>query len=170
MEKYWMSELRSKIKEFAENESGSLLLLTLSLFLLTLILSFAIIDISSTFLAKRELVNIGEAAISRAAHNIDLDRYYSDDRTVASTSPSGTIYLIPIDCAAATSTLGSEIYHATLRGSPISISSVSCTGDVISAQLSSVIAPTLSLPVISNSVMNSALTIHATISASNPIR
>ena len=165
-----MSELRSKIKEFAENESGSLLLLTLSLFLLTLILSFAIIDISSTFLAKRELVNIGEAAISRAAHNIDLDRYYSDDRTVASTSPSGTIYLIPIDCAAATSTLGSEIYHATLRGSPISISSVSCTGDVISAQLSSVIAPTLSLPVISNSVMNSALTIHATISASNPIR
>ena len=165
-----MSELKPKVKEFAEDESGSLLLLTLSLFLLTLVLSFAIIDVSSTFLAKRELVNIGEAAISRAAHKIDLDRYYSGDRTVASTSPSGTTYLIPIDCAAASSTLEGEISHATLRGSPISITSVSCNGDVITAQLSSVIAPTFSLPLISDSVMNSALIIHATISASNPIR
>jgi len=154
----------------AKDQSGSLTLFITSLFLLTLLLSFAIIDISGAFVAKRQLVNIGEAAISRAAHNIDLARYYSGEFTVSGYGASGERYLVPIDCQAASNTLESEIAMSQLHRSPVNILSFTCEGDLIRATITSRIAPLLALPILQGSVMNQFLNITATVSASNEIR
>ena len=156
--------------EFIRDESGSLTLFITSLFLLTLLLSFAIIDISGALVAKRQLVNIGEAAISRAAHNIDLARYYSGEFTISGYGTSGEKYLVPIDCQAASLTLESEIAMSQLHRSSISILSFTCEGDLIRATITSKIAPLLALPILQGSVMNQFLNITATVSASNEIR
>lgn len=159
------------LKKWLISEEGSLSILICSLFLLTLVLSFSIVDISGAFLAKRELINMGEAAISRAAHNVDLDRYYSGDRVLAGTSATSgePTYLVPINCQLAETSLVSEISVLTLRGSTVNISQFSCEADVLRATFESHIAPALQLPFLNGSVMNGLLTISATLSASNPI-
>jgi len=165
--------MKQPMKQFsavAKDQSGSLTLFITSLFLLTLLLSFAIIDISGAFVAKRQLVNIGEAAISRAAHNIDLARYYSGEFTVSGYGASGERYLVPIDCQAASNTLESEIAMSQLHRSPVNILSFTCEGDLIRATITSRIAPLLALPILQGSVMNQFLNITATVSASNEIR
>ena len=93
--------MRKRRSSPVSDESGSLTLVIASLFLLTLLLSFAIIDISGAYLAKRELINLGEAAITRAAHNVDDSRYYAGERTQVGTGAKGPIYLLPIDCRVA---------------------------------------------------------------------
>lgn len=152
-----------------QDESGSLSIFIIFLFLITLTLSFSIIDISGAYLAKRELINIAEPAISRAAHNVDLDRYYSGDRIQVGTNSSGPVYIMPIDCQAAASTLETEIANTTLHGSAVDISDFSCQSDVLKVTVQAVIHPTLSIPLLHGSVMNGMLTISATMSASNPI-
>ena len=152
-----------------QSEDGSLSILITSLFLLTLLLSFAIIDISGAYLAKRELINSGEAAISRAAHQIDLNRYYSGDRVQAGSNSNGPIYLVPIDCQAAAATFDSEVSRISLHGSGVNISQFSCEGDLLRVTLQSQIPPILRLPLLHGSVMNGLLTISATLTASNPI-
>jgi len=170
--------MKQPMKQFsavAKDQSGSLTLFITSLFLFTLLLSFAIIDISGAFVAKRQLVNIGEAAISRAAHNIDLARYYSGEFTISGygasgVGASGEKYLVPIDCQAASNTLESEIAISQLHRSPVNILSFTCEGDLIRATITSKIAPLLALPILQGSVMNQFLNITATVSASNEIR
>ena len=161
----------SWLKQWLNREDGSLSVLITSLFLLTLVLSFAIIDISGAYLAKRELINMGEAAISRAAHNLDLNRYYSGDHVISGTNPStgDATYLVPIDCQSAERSLVSEISAISLRRSAVTISQFSCEADVLHVTLESNIAPTLNLPLLNGSNMNGLLTIRATLSASNHI-
>jgi hypothetical protein len=151
------------------DETGSLSLFIISLFLLTMVLSFAIIDLSGAYLAQRQLINIGESAISRAAHSVDLDRYYSGDRVQSGSSVGTPTFLLPIDCSAAAQTLEAELTTAQLHGAPISIAEFRCEGDVLHTTLTSQIQPTLSLPLLPASVMSHLLTINATVSASNVI-
>ena len=131
-------------------------------------LSFSIIDISGAYLAKRELINVAEPAVSRASHNVDLNRYYSGDRVQVGTNSAGPVYLVPIDCQAAASTLEAEMANITFHGSAINISQFSCQSDVLKATLQTTIHPTLAIPLLQGSVMNGMLQISATISASNP--
>lgn len=160
---------RSHFHSFISDDSGSLSLAITSLFLLTLLLAFSIIDISGAFLAKRELINIGEAAISRSAHHIDTERYYSGPRSGSGLNGSEPSYLLPIDCASAEESLGAEIAGSRLNGSKIAISSFSCDGDQLHTILTSQVKPLLALPLLPGSVMNKLLLISASISASNVI-
>ena len=57
--------------KWAQNDRGSLSILSTSLFLLLVLSSFVVMNASSAFLAKRELVQIGELAASNAAHILD---------------------------------------------------------------------------------------------------
>ena len=160
-----------RLMEWFIREDGSLSLLITSLFLFTLVLSFAIIDISGAYLAKRELINMGEAAISRSAHNVDLNRYYSGDRVTSGINPStgDPTYLVPVDCQSAEKSLASEVSELSLHGSAVNISQFSCEADILHATLESKIAPTLRLPLLNGSIMNGLLTISATLSVSNHI-
>lgn len=69
-------------------ERGSISILTIGLFLLTLALLTLITDIASISVSRASLVHASEAAAIRASHSVDLGSYYRGDTGVA----------IPIDC------------------------------------------------------------------------
>ena len=75
---------RHPFRILAHSEEGSISVLITSLFLLVFILSVGIIDISDSYLAKRELIQIGEDAILVASHTLNENLYYSK---IANESP-----------------------------------------------------------------------------------
>ena len=128
------------------DESGSLVVLVFTLFLLLLVGSLAIVDISDNFLAKRQLVEIGEVAITRAAHQISLSRYYSGNILMDNSVADGAQFRIPLDCSSANRTFLDEITTAALRGNPISVQSWSCSNDEVTSTISAQIPILLKLP------------------------
>lgn len=74
--------------ERLQAENGSISVLTIGLFLISVILLIVITDIASISVAKESLVHVSEAAAIRATHSVDLGSYYRGDTGVS----------IPIDC------------------------------------------------------------------------
>ena len=136
----------SMYRRFFRDDSGSLVILSFSLFFLLLISSLAVIDISDSFLAKRQLVEIGEVAITRAAHSISLSRYYSGNILMDTSGADGNQFRIPIDCEAAQLAFQNEISSSSLRGQAISITSWSCINDEVDATIEAQIHVLISLP------------------------
>jgi hypothetical protein len=68
-----MEKLRNKI---LRDESGSISILIMGLFLLSVITLMVLTDISSVYLAKRTLTQATEAAAQRGVRNLDLEKYY----------------------------------------------------------------------------------------------
>ena len=148
------------------DESGSLVILTFSFFLLLLISSLAVIDVSDSFLAKRQLVEIGEVAITRAAHSISLSRYYSGNILMDTSGADGNQFRIPIDCEAAQLAFQNEISSSELRGQVISVTSWSCVDDEVDATLEVQIPTLISLPL---GIGSKSLTISSTVGATSII-
>lgn len=145
------------------DESGSLVILTFSLFLLLLISSLAVIDVSDSFLAKRQLVEIGEVAITRAAHSISLGRYYSGNILMDTSGADGTEFRIPLDCQAAQLAFQNEISSSLLRGQGIAVTSWSCINDEVEATIEAQIPVLIHLPLgIGSSSSNITSTVGAT--------
>lgn len=71
-----------------EPERGSISILTIGLFVITVSLLILLTDVASIAVAKRSLVHATESAAIRATHNLDLAAYYHGDAGVD----------IPIDC------------------------------------------------------------------------
>ena len=117
------------------DETGSLVILIFTLFLLLLISSLTVIDVSDSFLAKRELIAIGEIAITRAAHKISLSRYYSGNILMDTSGADGAQFRIPIDCPSAFLAFQSEVTASFIRTHSIEITSWSCQGDEVSGRL-----------------------------------
>lgn len=153
---------RKKWSKVVRDESGSLIILVFALFLLLLIFSFEIINVSDTFLAKRELVELGEVAITRAAHSLSLSRYYSGNFLMDSGGVDGTQFRIPLDCQAAYLAFQEEVSGERLRGQSVSISGWSCSNDEVVATLEVVIPLLLKLP---SSFGSSTSTISSTVGA-----
>lgn len=59
-----------------KDETGSISILIMGLFLLSVITLMVLTDISSVYLAKRTLTQATEAAAQRGVRNLDLSRYY----------------------------------------------------------------------------------------------
>ncbi len=62
---------------YNKKSRGSLIPLSLGFFLISMCLLFVSINISSAYSVKKELTNIGEAAINKAAQSINLPAYYA---------------------------------------------------------------------------------------------
>ena len=128
---------RGRVLQKLVKDEGSISLLVIGLFLLVLMLSMTILDVAGNFLAKQELTQIGESAISYAVHSIDLDRYYRADRFFVKDGPRGPIYRIPIDCSQALLKFQTEIDRQNLRGNQIILTSWNCYQDALAAQIQS---------------------------------
>ena len=162
-----------------KDERGSLSILSTSLFFLLVISSFVILNSSSAFLAKRELVQIGEVAISRATHHLDAGIYYSGvSGKGASSNGANWTYsgggsstssnlALPIDCALAYQSFTHEIYKSQLRNNPIGFTDWNCDGHTASAKLTSQVQHLLRMPILAT---QSPITISATISALNRLQ
>ena len=80
-----------KRKNSRDGERGSISVLTMGLFLITIALLILITDIATIAVAKRSLAHATESAALRAVQSLDRAAYYRGDSGVA----------IPIDCSTA---------------------------------------------------------------------
>jgi hypothetical protein len=87
-------------------ERGSISLIVLTFFLITLITSLVITDIAAVAIAKRSLTQATEAAAQRGVRNLNRDTYYSGEFDLS--TMVGNIFGvgpkdpgIPIDCSKA---------------------------------------------------------------------
>ena len=174
------SKFRIKILCKLHDERGSLSILSTSLFFLLVISSFVILNTSSAFIAKRELIQIGETAITRATHNLDVSSYYSGtsngnasqnfsgsaigNANGGGTGGSGIDAALPINCTAAYQTFTQQLSLENLRSKPIGFSEWNCDGFATSAKVTSQAEHLLRIPFITG---NSTFTLSATISAHN---
>ncbi|CAB4583919.1 unannotated protein [freshwater metagenome] len=89
-----MAVIRKKFSKhlstIKENE-GSVAVLTLGLFLMTLAFATLMTDIASIAIAKRSLIHASEAAVVRAVQSLDESIYYNGKNAIA----------IPINCSMA---------------------------------------------------------------------
>lgn len=74
-----------------KDEKGSISILTIGLFLMSIVLLMLITDVASISVSKSSLMHATEAAAINASHNVDLGSYYRGDAGVS----------IPLDCQAA---------------------------------------------------------------------
>jgi hypothetical protein len=153
-----------KNNSYIHNETGSISIFISGLFLIVFTLSVGIIDVSDSYLAKRELIQIGEDAILVASHSLDEDRYYAGPDFFAESSLSR----VPIDCALAATKFESEINLRSLRNNPIAVSGWSCNNDQITASITSSIPAIVSFPILSN-INGGQIVINATIGATSEL-
>lgn len=159
-----LKSLKSLIRKFSflGSESGSLSVLISGLFLLVLTLSISVLDISDTYLAKRELIQIGEAVLGPAAHAIDLPRYYQEGLVNSGKR-------VPLDCNLARVIIQNEINQSYLRNSAIEISGWRCESDQMSLSLHSSILPLVNFPLLSM-ITGQRISIGATIGAGSIVK
>lgn len=160
MTRYFLNKVFFNIHE----ETGSISIFISGLFLIVFTLSVGIIDISDTYLAKRELIQIGEDAILVASHSLDENRYYAGIDFVAGVSAGR----VPIDCAMAATKFESEINLRSLRINPIAVSGWSCNNDQITASITSSITAIVRFPILSN-INGGQIVINATIGATSEL-
>lgn len=150
--------------DFIRKESGSISVLISGLFLLVLTLSIGIIDVTDSYLAKRELITIGEDAILVASHSLDENRYYSG----SSNSFGEPNRRVPINCASAALKFSAEIGTRNLRRNAIGVSGWSCSDDQITASISSSIQALVNFPILSR-INGGKIGVNATIGAASEI-
>jgi len=131
------------LRHTIDDESGSLVPLTSGLFLVLLILSLGIVNLGDSYLGKRELIQVAEAAAQVGAHQLEFQSYYGDG--LSDSSQLGD--RIPIDCPAAESAVAAYIRAANLRGESIALATFDCHDNQVDIGLSSSIAPVVSFPI-----------------------
>jgi hypothetical protein len=150
-------------RAFINSEVGSISVLISSLFLIVFVLSVGIIDVSDSYLAKRELIQIGEDAILVASHTLDENLYYSESQIFGATTAR-----VPIDCSTAEIKFYAEIALRSLRNNEISVSGWRCSGDEITASISSKIQAIVNFPILSN-INKGLIGINAIIGATSEV-
>jgi hypothetical protein len=114
-------------KRVLSDERGSISLLVLALFLISIISSLIITDVAAVGVAKRSLTQATESAAQRGVKNLNRDSYYSGEFDL--TTQIGNLFGsgpadpgVPIDCEKA---LGdSQGALADWAGGPISLKRV----------------------------------------------
>ena len=115
---------------FKYKSRGSLIPLSFGFFLIAMTLSFISINISAAYAAKKELTNIGEAAINSSAHSINLLFYYGEINRFDSKKR------VPLNCQEASSKFYTLISQSRVSDKVISINSFNCDLYEVSAQIS----------------------------------
>jgi hypothetical protein len=137
------------MRKFLRDDRGSISLLVMSLFMVLVITSTLMTNISGVYLAKRALTQGTEAAAQRGVRNLDLESYYSSKYTLSTLifnvagfpeSDPG----IPIDCQKGSqdavaamqswAALGSEVTRENLGD--IRIEEMECDGYSLSIKTS----------------------------------
>ena len=125
---------------FKHKSRGSLIPLSFGFFLIAMTLSFISINISAAYAAKKELTNIGEAAMNSAAHSINLLFYYGETNRFDSKKR------VPLDCQEAGSKFYSLIKGAQVSGKVINIEHFNCNLYEVTAQISIIAQLPIDIP------------------------
>lgn len=109
---------------------GSLIPLSLGFYLIAMSLLFISINISSAYSVKKELTNLGEAAINKAAHSINIPAYYAQLNQLSGTKS------VPLDCNEAGKTFDDLIRKSSIHGKSVSVERFDCNLFDLSATIS----------------------------------
>lgn len=94
-------EFLSQIRK-VRNESGSISVVVIGLFVITVASLMVMTDVSTLIIAKRSLTQATEAAAQRGAHSLDKVRYYQGKANVLTVpmavATNRAHQVIPIDC------------------------------------------------------------------------
>lgn len=122
------------IKAGATDDEGSISPLIVLYFIIIMTSVFVIINLASMYISRKELITSIEGALSRAAQELDEERYYYSLPMITSLGNSES-RSIPIDCKDAGRTFEREIsafrFHKRAR-----IMSFDCDGEILSATVS----------------------------------
>lgn len=152
------------VSNFLSSKSrGSLIPLSFGFFLIAICLAFISINISTAYALKKELSNIGEAAINKAAHSINLFAYYGEINRYQSNKR------VPLDCQAASSSFNNLIQSIDLSGKKITVERFNCDFYELSAQISITGRLPIQIPFFNLDNLDN-LTIRTTIGASSKIQ
>ena len=102
---------RFQSKKYAKDEEGSISLLIIGLFVVTVATLLVITNIASIAIAQRSLVQASEAAVQRAVQNLDLKAYYVGEGGMLSGILNNGDVPIPIECSSANSAISDELRH-----------------------------------------------------------
>jgi len=142
---------------------GSLIPLSFGFFLIAICLTFISVNISTAYALKKELSNIGEAAINKAAQSINLFAYYGEINRYQSNKR------VPLDCQAASNSFSNLIQSLDLSGKKITIERFNCDLYELSAQISVAGRMPIQIPFFNLANLDN-LTIRTTIGASSKIQ
>ena len=98
-----MNAAKLRVKKVLRETSGSMIPLSIFFFLVTLILTFTLINVTHYYIERRHLILVVESALQSASQNLDERSYYLGFNSKNRFSgPSGSErLLLPIDCAKA---------------------------------------------------------------------
>lgn len=99
------------IKATSKDEDGSISLLIIGLFVVTLATLLVITNIASIAIAQRSLVQASEAAVQRGVQTLDLKAYYVGEGGALSGLLNNGEVPIPIECSSANSAISEELRH-----------------------------------------------------------
>lgn len=92
-----------------KEEEGSISLLIIGLFVVTVATLLVITNIASIAIAQRSLVQASEAAVQRGVQNLDLKAYYVGKGGMLSGILNNGEVPIPIECSSASSAISDEL-------------------------------------------------------------
>ena len=99
------------VKTNINNEDGSISLLIIGLFVVTVATLLVITNIASIAIAQRSLVQASESAVQRGVQNLDLEAYYVGEGGMLSGVLNNGEVPIPIECSSANSAISNELRH-----------------------------------------------------------
>ena len=142
---------------------GSLIPLSFGFFLIAISLAFISINISTAYTLKKELTNIGETAINKAAHSINIFAYYGEINRYQSNKR------VPLDCQVANISFSNSLRAVDLSGKNITVERFNCDLYELSAQISVTGKMPIQIPFLTLDNLDN-LTIRTTIGASSRIQ
>jgi hypothetical protein len=140
-----LKKLGKRLVRKCSDEEGSISLLIIGLFIVTLFSIMAMTDIASIAIAQRSLVQATESASQRGTHELDLDNYYKGKGTIftpliRSRYSAPNARRIPINCSTGYSEVIKELHDWSVSSSAqkrielgeITLESFECDGFAIS--------------------------------------
>jgi hypothetical protein len=145
----------------SSGSAGSLIPLSFGFFIISLTLLFLSVNINAAYATKKDLINLGEGAIQRAAHEMDVIAYYLELNRFTFNKR------VPINCPSARSKFIELISNAQVSGKAINIEEFTCSLFEISAKISVSGVMPLGIPML-GSVNDEQITITASVGANSP--
>lgn len=134
-----------------DREEGSITPLISIYFIIVMISIFIVANVASTYISRRELVNMTEAALAEATHQLDEMRYYYQVPLPSYLGGSKS-QMVPIDCRDAAAFFARAIEshrEVSNRDEPIAVLAFDCDGRTLQAKVQRSHNLPFSLPVLS---------------------
>lgn len=142
----------ARMKNFqTDGEEGSITPLISIYFIVVMIVIFIVANVASAYISRRELINLTEAALAQATHELDEMRYYYQIPTPNHFGPSND-RRVPIDCRDAAISFTKEIATSTEfseESNGIVVLGFDCDGRTLRARVERAYHLPFSLPVLS---------------------